>query len=116
LEILEKIEETNLYLIQIEDSLDILFLYHILKKGLGHIVIKIGWQNKREERKGYKRLDRIFAYVKLKPLKIFLSTDLENIRVTGLVLDSEYKELIGKKLGGDSEILMRKIKTGMYEE
>lgn len=104
MEILDIDEDSHTYLIRIEDSLDILILYYMMENEQGNIILKIGWQDKREERKGYKRLDRIHANVKIKPLKIYMDENLEGLRVTGLVLDSDYKELIGKKLGGDLRI------------
>jgi len=113
LEILEK--EEKLFLIRIEGSLDLLFIFHILEKGLANIVLKVGWQDKREEKGKYRRLDRIYINAKLKPLKLYLDERLHSIRITGIVLESEYRDLIGKRLGGDIRI-GDKIKLETDEE
>ena len=102
MEIIDHTEDT--YLIRLINKLDIVLLYHILISKIGVITIKIGWQEKRIGRNVKTRMQRIYVNTKLEPLKIYFFRDLTGIRVTGQVVECEYRELIGKKIGGDIKI------------
>lgn len=87
-----------------ENKLDIIILYYIFSNKKIIVEDEIYWQEKinvgrktvRRKRKKYK--------VNISPYRAVLSSNLENIRLTGKIIEAHLDDLIGKSVGFDVKL------------
>ncbi len=90
--------------VYIENAVDILIAYLLLKNYRAKLITNIDWQYKLSSEAG-RRAKRIYVRATIDPLKLALDKDLNSLRVTGRIIASEIEEgILGRTIGVDIKI------------